>query len=198
MFPQSLKRLSHGKQKARFALQHCLSWFMLCFGLQTHGKIDLKAPFDKNTQNLTWRSAKYDASRTNVTSAWSNLLFGRSSCASYLFQVFDECQLLICQIWSCDPTVDLLGCHFCVDLTFWVQLVTWHDLIGESTIASKQISNTLDVKSMLQKQFWNSLCFCFCSGHTRNMQKHSKKHDLLWSIVDRVTPALLIWPTKTH
>jgi hypothetical protein len=132
-------------------LQHCCSWFMLCLGLQTHGKQVTKA-----TQNTTWRSANYDASRNNdVTSAWSNLLFGGSSCASNLFQVFDECQLLVCHIWSCDPTVDLLGCHLCVDLTFWVQLVTWHDLIGESTNASKQISSRGDVKSMFQKQFWN-------------------------------------------
>jgi hypothetical protein len=81
--------------------------------------------------------------------------------------------------------------HLCTDLTFWVQLVMWHELIGENTIASKQISSRGDVKSMFQKQSFFSFCFCFCSGHTRNMQKHSKKLDLLWSNVDRVTPALL-------
>jgi hypothetical protein len=60
-----------------------------------------KACSDLNMQNTTWRNAKYDASRTNdITAAWPHLLFGLSSCGSNLFQVFDECQLLICQIWS--------------------------------------------------------------------------------------------------
>jgi hypothetical protein len=59
----------------------------------------------------------------------------------------------------------------------------WHDLIVPLSLlrtnAEAEIKRGKYKKHALETVlFCFSLCFCFCSGHMRNMQKHSEKHDL--------------------